>query len=323
MSGRIRIAIVGCGGIGLRHAQAVSTQLRESDELFLVDPDESQTTTTSEFLRSIGARHNISVLSQAEKLNGKFVLAIFAMTSKYRYEALESFLSAAVVENVILEKVMFINASETKRAQKLIESSGAKAYMHCPMRLNKQYSDLANSLKDSGPIHMVVHGFRWGLGCNGLHFLDLFQKFSSGTRFFSSSVVITDVWESKRAGFYDFDGLLTFYDELGSSLVLSSSPHIDGSCDESPLFSVHCGRRGWYFDEARSYMMSKEICGAVENTNSHAYAVALVSESTKWVVRDLLASGRCALTPLSQAVETNNAFVEAIYKNLPREKSIT
>jgi predicted dehydrogenase len=152
---------------------------------------------------------DVICLSEIEKLPKQIDLVILATTANVRFMLLEGLLAHSEVKNIILEKVLFQQENEYERAGDLLKSHGVKAWVNCPRRLFEIYQKVRDFFCDH-PLHfMQVYGGDWGLGCNGIHFADLFN-FLSGKVIeeYDASQLDSGVYTGKRAAFVEFGGTL-------------------------------------------------------------------------------------------------------------------
>jgi hypothetical protein len=71
------------------------------------------------------------------------------------------------------------------------------------------YASLKQFFGDEPPVSMQVTGTNWGLGCNGVHFADLFAYLSEDSELkYDAHLLDSVVHPSKREGFYEFSGTL-------------------------------------------------------------------------------------------------------------------
>jgi hypothetical protein len=78
-------------------------------------------------------------------------------------------------------------------------------------------------------INMNVTGSSWGLGCNSVHFIDLFHYLIKRQKISLISSQIKTHTASKREGYIEFFGKLTIRGDEGSNLFIESSIEGDTS----------------------------------------------------------------------------------------------
>ena len=189
-----KIVIAGSGNIGSRHLQAFAhTSL--AMQLFVVDPNKSSLeiaeTRWNEAISGKVTNVEVAFLQSAEEIPDAIDVAIIATNSVIRKKVFEQLILKRKVTHVVFEKFLFQTIAEYEAVDVLLQSNGIKGWVNCPRRMYDIYSTLKNLLKNETSFEFQVTGSNWGLGCNSIHYLDLFS-FLSGKTAFS----ISDGWVS-------------------------------------------------------------------------------------------------------------------------------
>lgn len=254
MNGKVLIA--GLGRIGLRHLQGV---LKSKNKLAIevFDPfEEALKCGLSEFEKTV-CHHSIKSHSKIENISGNFDVVIVTTCSDVRKEVIKSLLNRISCKNLILEKVPFQKVSDYTDIQSLLIEKKVNAYINCPRPMFSDYQSLKKSiLPNEKIISYAVHGGPWGLGCNSLHFLDLFHYlFNLKNLEVDISLLNPKLFHSKRANFYEVFGELNlkYSNGVRGSLV---------SLEEGPVETIHIftNLRNIVIDEGyqKIYTMGKE-----------------------------------------------------------------
>jgi predicted dehydrogenase len=204
------IAVIGAGQLGSRHLQGLAG-VSFPCNLHVIDPYEKSLTLALERLREVEAKnvHEVFLHKSSEKIPDLIDLAVIATTSDIRMKAIEELLSSRIVKNLVLEKVLFQSFSEYAMAANLMQINSVNSWVNCPRRLYPVYENLKKFWGNEPIIYMDVHGGDWGLGCNGIHFLDLLAFIYPGEKFyFECGGLDKESRTSKRAGFIEFTGTL-------------------------------------------------------------------------------------------------------------------
>jgi hypothetical protein len=205
------IAIIGAGQLGSRHLQGLATAAIPLS-IHLLDPSPaSLEVARARFAEVAGsaAPHRLHLATDVAQMPANIDLLISATTAGVRLPSLGALLGRCKVTNLILEKVLFQTLAEYDEAAALLREHGISAWVNCPRRMFPIYSTLKDFFGDEGPTYMNVSGANWGLGCNGVHFTDLFA-FLTGDSDLTYDAALLDqvVHPSKRAGFFEFSGTL-------------------------------------------------------------------------------------------------------------------
>lgn len=219
------IAIIGAGQLGSRHLQglaSVATPLA----IHLLDPSQaSLDVAKARFAEVAGAAspHELHLVAEATGMPARIDLLISATTAGVRLASLRALLAHSTVTNLILEKVLFQSLGEYDDAAALLAEHGIRTWVNCPRRMFPFYAQLLQFFGNDKPTAMQVTGTNWGLGCNGVHFADLFA-FLSGDDDLAYDTDLLDpvVHASKRDGFFEFSGTLVGR-HAGKQLELQAS----------------------------------------------------------------------------------------------------
>lgn len=300
------ILIVGAGQLGSRHLQAMAL-IEEPYAIYVVDPsNESLKISRARFEEVVGYnKHTISYHNELNALSLDYIdVAVIATTSNVRSAIIKEIINKKKVRYFILEKVLFQSEQEYYEIGKLFEISGSKAFVNCPRRMNDFYQNIRSSDFSKDPIQMEVIGNNWGLGCNGIHFVDLFN-------FLSNDIIIK--WQnnldnclinSKRDDFKEFTGNISGIGLKGNRLSLTC--YNSGNSNLSIRLSSPNTR---YIINETAGKVWKEELKANWETEELSISMILQSNLTQEAVRQLFESGTCMLTPYSVSCSLHTPFI--------------
>lgn len=308
--------MVGTGNLGRRHLQGLLS-MRQPSNLVAVDPScdnlklAEETVAATEF----DAPHRVSYLRSLDELEFSPQLAVVATTASHR-EAVTCELLQKGTRIFILEKILFQSQGALERVGQELKQSSARAWVNCPRRLYDPYIRLRNAV-GSGPLSLSVRGGAWGLGCNGIHYLDLFA-FLTGQSELSLNTECLDkeLSPSKRVGHYEFTGTLSGYSRDGGQLSLSSYQNSDLPFMvslEGP--EVRATIREGY-DGTGLFEVSFSSTGWESETWSHKFPFQ--SELTGGLAEELLDTGSCGLTSYPESSKLHRALLGGFVEHLRR-----
>lgn len=202
-----KIAVVGVGGIGRRHAQSLIGGLTITDKFYAVDPSKVSRDLLKDQLTASDL-DKVIFLESAKDLPSEIDFLVIACSSKNRLQVLLDVLSRSTVKNLILEKVLFPTIDEYWQAAALIKEVKNGVYVNHPRRLYPVNSALKKLLVDE-EFEFHVRGGEWGLLCNALHFIDLCQFLSGESPLSISTFQLNKVFDSKRAGYSEAFGIVS------------------------------------------------------------------------------------------------------------------
>lgn len=314
------IVLIGAGQLGSRHLQALSRiTLPVQIEVVDIYPASLETARSRyEEMPENSNIKNIRFVSSLQELSKKIDMAIVATNADIRAEVIRTLTSLCDVDNLVLEKVLFQKVDEYGEIQALLRKKGVKAWVNHARRAFPFYQRLKNLLSTSRQVSFQVQGGAWGLGCNGLHMIDLLA-FLTGAEVLeiSSDKLSNTILQSKRKGFVEFTGELS--GQVGSHYFnlfcheVSSPVIITISSDE--LYAIIDEANGWF------RMATKE--NGWKWVEEKEKIVLFQSELTNVVVEDIFRTGGCDLPNYSEACDLHIPFIAEMLASLNRHSTET
>jgi hypothetical protein len=307
------IVIIGAGQLGCRHLQALS-MLDIDCKIDVVDISaESLQAANDRFCEMPINRHISSVrylLTQSD-LPASVDLVIIATNSDIRGKVVRELLSLCEVRNIIFEKVLFQRSNDYDEIEVLMRQKGASAWVNHPRRMFPFYSELKTLLAGSNQVSYHVQGGNWGLACNGLHYIDHLafltecSELTVDIRGLNPSLLA-----SKRRGFIEVSGNLS--GRIG--------PHtFQLFCHEvsSPVVIAICSDvLNALIDEGSGWARVIEKSGGGQWIEKRQKIVYFQSELSNIFVKDIIDTGRCKLTPYSEAKRLHVPFVGGLLEHI-------
>ncbi|EHA1124973.1 hypothetical protein FG475_07500 [Vibrio navarrensis] len=304
-----KLLIVGAGQLGSRHLQALAGLSGDTYQISVVDPVDASLIIAKQRYQevSLATSPNCNFVHSLETLAGElFEVAVVATNAAIRLQVVKALLQQVKVKFLILEKVLFQSVAQLDEACELLAEHGVKSWVNCPRRQFVAYQELAERFKHAQSLTLNVRGYNWGLGCNAIHFVDLwhyFTDFSDYSLYFAPDCRIID---SKRSG----------YKEVLGSLSASSQDqrhHLSLSClaSEDSQVSLEieatCDNERYQLSEREGEIRHLDAQGGViERTPMQ---IRYQSQLTNEVVQTLVATGECPLTPLSISAMLHKPFL--------------
>lgn len=309
----INIILIGTGGIGSRHLQALGL-IKEPARIQIFDmSDAAMDAAQALFEKNAGAMLKLERVKDMSALMPEADVAIIATGSASRRALCETLLESCKVRYLILEKVLFQRLADYKDMEALFTKKGCKVFVNCPRRMNELYVALADELKGERDITFRIDGSNWGLACNAIHYLDLIAFITGSADGFELDVSGLDgeILQSKRKGYIELTGTVTGKSRGCTGFVLTSL-----SEQGTPsVVTISTPRRRIVIKEAeRSYI---DIGGVINPPPvCSTYKGRYQSELTNLVVEQLMRGGTCQLTPYSESVKLHKPFISAVLEHL-------
>lgn len=222
---KTKIIIIGTGGIGSRHFEALLKSKPEFD-IEVRDFEKGLRFIESQFaseIESFGhSKIHFSEATDPFKFD-RYSLAIIATGASNRSNVLRELINNRVIDNLILEKPIANSTADLYAIAELAQEI-PDVRMNTPRENMEFYRNIKSTFFEEvgeiGKFKIKIIGSNWGLLSNCLHFIRL-TEFLTGSRMESISEIVSDeIYESKRLGYFDIHGSLTFTDNLENSLIL-------------------------------------------------------------------------------------------------------
>lgn len=314
------ILIIGAGQLGSRHLQGV-LKYTSSLNVYVVDSNNASLKTAKERAHEVEHAHTISFSTSLDASIQTIDIAIIATNANVREKVVTHLLETLHVNCLVLEKVLFPDLAAYGAIGELITRKEVKTWVNHPRRMYPIYQKIKNQLHDSSQakIHVTITGNNWGLGCNGLHFIDLIC-FLNNTRVkeIDTSLLDATIHESKRAGYIEFTGTLAVKFTCGSSLILTS---FDGTpLPANCLIQSHSFK--WLIQEGGKAEV--DFLQAGQAVKTEKIKPLFQSELSTTLLASILKKGKCELPSYSEAQAQHISFVKALldfYQTTTGEKT--
>ena len=194
----MKICVIGVGNIGMRYVQGITKKFPDA-QLFLVDnPVRLQ---EMEELK-LG---NAKLLSSLDDINDSIDLCVVSTSCEPRLAIYKRCLDLNP-RYVILEKYLFASREEFEECLSLTR---VPTFVNQWLYGSKTFDCLFE--EEAGSVQLT--GSAWGLACNAVHWIDVFQRHMNITHLqVGSGTTISEVFPSKRAGYEEIRGELIFVD---------------------------------------------------------------------------------------------------------------
>jgi hypothetical protein len=312
-----RVAIIGAGEIGSRHLQALAL-LDEPTRIIVVDPSPEGLQRAAARFAETGSDHQVDYLADLAKVSEPIDVAIVATTSATRRAALEALVARTGVRFVVFEKVLFQQPADYDAVGTLLERHGIRAWVNCARRMWPTYRRFRERHGVLARAALWVHGAQWGLGCNGIHFVDLLAFLTGNDALrFDASLLEPEAAPAKRSGYLEFFGTLSGRTSTGEN-ELRLTHHRSGN---APVTLVLATPELFYvFAEGERKVRFAEAAGGWR-WQEEDLELLFQSRLTNLVVQDLLSRGDCELTPYARSCQHHLPFLAALTGHLARSSN--
>lgn len=291
-----KIAVIGAGQLGSRHLQSLAA-LSPSCEIFVVDPNTISLQVAKERWKEVSADSKEAVFfNNIPELPANLDIAIIATSSTARKSVIENLFSRASLRYLVLEKFLFQNESDYYEIQSLIEHESITTWVNCPRRMYPGYKDLKEKL--NAPIVMNVTGSNWGIGCNAIHWVDLFCWLTNENLKGLYPTLNKGFVQSKRQGYVEFTGSLIVHGDRGSMMQIHSFPK-----GTHPIVVTIDDPQQHFFITEHLQQISRYSLTEAWKQQPAKFITLRQSEMTHLVVEDLLDRGKCDLPTYNESMQ--------------------
>lgn len=297
--------IIGAGQLGSRHLQGLVKYLGQL-EIYVLDPSIDSLKIAQERETEITHKHKITYTESWETVPVFFDLVIVATNANIRESVINKLLVHHKVRFLILEKVLFQELEAYQRVHDLLVKYNVITYVNHPRRMFESYINIKVNIEINCQSIFNVVGGNWGLGCNTLHFLDLFV-YLSGKKLLDINInsIDDELLESSRKGFKEFSGTLTGHLIDGSFLSITS---LKG--ESSPIsVTIFNNEQRFIIQEGgtpQTFVLEKTN---LFNCKNDSFKVQYQSELTTNIAVGLLENDFCLLPTYDEARHTHELFL--------------
>jgi len=312
------IILLGAGQLGSRHLQALGL-LEEPYSIFVVDPSDQNLNITRQRFLSVkdSDKHNIYYTNDIKSVTATFInIAIIATNANVRSLLIKELLNLTNISYLILEKVLFQRIKDYAEIGSLLKSLKIKTFVNCPRRMFDFYQNLKDSIAENNILQMEVIGNSWGLGCNAIHFIDLFNYLSDDLIINWENNLDDGFIDSKRNGYKEFTGNIMGQTQKGNRLNLTC--YRFGSQNTSIRIST--SHRRYIISEGLGEAWEVEINGKCKY-EKRMFETPYQSQLTHRVIKDLLNNKTCELTPYSLSTSMHIPLIRVLLDHYNRNNN--
>lgn len=308
-----KIVLIGAGQLGSRHLQGLAKS-NVDISIEVVEPFEKSRDVAKERYEEIETNpkvKSIDFFESIDHLSDTLDIVIIATNADVRSQIIKELFSKKQVKNLILEKILFQTVEEYHEVEKLLKEKGVKCWVNHPRRMFPFYQALKNEIKNSEQISYIVQGGAWGLGCNGLHFIDHLSFLSDTIKLkIDNDFLHPHIYESKRARHVEFNGSLK--GRVGHHVfsLYSDKEYVP------TIITITTDALTAYIDESNGYTRIARKINDWKWEESTQKIVHFQSELTNTVVEQILKSGNCGLATYDEAMKLHIPFIKSLLAHM-------
>lgn len=296
------IVIIGGGQLGSRHLQGLSL-LNGISNIFVIDPSEDALKVAQKRLDEVPEKikgNHYFYFNDYKDLPNSIDLAIIATNSDVRKKVLVQLISKFSVKSLVLEKFLFQIESDFYEIKKIVSEQKIKAWVNCPRRIYPDYIKLKKYLNNTKIIEFNIYGSAWSLASNSIHMIDLFAYLTNCTNYtFSKINLLPELFENKRKGFIEFNGIIHGGFVNGPIFRICSYP----AGNENLIIEVITDNSIIKIDESKKKIVKQQKKDFCWEILTEEFNICYQSQLTQIVADQILAKNYCALPSINEAIK--------------------
>ena len=297
-----KFLIVGFGGMGCRHAQSLINMYNNAS-VFVHEPNDN---IFNENLALIGesSNNNIKRVSILNEIKSKINFCVIATSAEPRFEILKELLNYDI-ENFLVEKVVFQSRVQFQEIKKILK--GKKVYVNFVNRYFENYIRIKKEI-DAKIFSIDIIGGDFGLGCNALHYFDLFKYFGATEIELDKFSLSKNPIPNRRGKQYkEVLGQISLKSKNGSRLNISSDSSREGGVE----IIIKNSKSTHIINE----ILLKHIQFSKNNISVAPLKIQYTSVLTSLIYKDIIAS-KCLLPIINDSEDIHNILFESINNKL-------
>ncbi|MFM6927910.1 MAG: hypothetical protein ACKOX6_05560 [Bdellovibrio sp.] len=173
----MKVFLSSLGMMGRRHLLGA---LQAGAEVHAFDPSEKSIEAAKEAVQKATSITGTVIYQTKQPQGGSFDVAIFSETADYRKANFEQFVADNKAKRVLLEKPVTTGWADFEAVmQKASAQVGTEFFVNFPRRTWPFYTKLKEQIGKEELIELTLNGGAVGLGCNGIHYIDMFLYLTS------------------------------------------------------------------------------------------------------------------------------------------------
>lgn len=306
------VLIVGCGQLGSRHLQAVSS-IPNVREVEIVDPNPESLELGRQRLNEVLVTEpsiTFRWLTSLSEATPGGDISIVATQATGRCQLVQDIVDRLGYSVFIIEKLVGQSTDEVSELINFGHNRGLRIWVNCPSRGYSIHKRIKGFLEPGQPVYLNVIGGNFGLANNGIHHADLFAFFDGSDRIDPLTASIDPVLHpSKRSNnLYDLSGALHATTLANSRFNLTYS----GEHANWEHLHIETNNYRWLVDHLKQEIFESSSETEWRWERLEFNESILVSDLTKRFVIDILSSGSCDLPTLEESWISHKYILEEL-----------
>ena len=293
----VNVSVIGCGGIGKRHLEAL-LKVRNNINIEVVEPNVEKINEAKELIPEFN-----NYFFDVNDLSDDIYICIVSTPSNVRKSVILNLIKSKRVKHIILEKVVFQNVSDFEEVIELLNKNNIKCWVNCHLRAQPLYKKIKRSLDlNQKTIFTYDYSDDFRLASSSIHILDLFSYLCDDEIVEIKSFLSNDIIKSKHNNCIEFIGDLVVKSKKGHKLYVHKSDR-----EFVELLNIYQDEKIILSDEGG---FSDERLGKIKiisDNDISKFEIPYVWQSsmTNTYIENILDNQKCDLPTLSELSKTH------------------
>lgn len=307
-----KIAIIGLGNIG-RHYMTGLSKLKKNNLFFFVDISNTNLIKAKNHWKFLKKNNDNSKFYNSLKYLPKRIdLIIISSTAESRLRIIQKLKKKSLIKFWILEKPISNQVSSLDKIVNLLNKD--RVYINILRVYSKIYQNIKKKINKKN-LTLSVQGTSWNIASNSIHFLYLYfwlkDKYQKEVKI---DLLINSVYQTKRRGFYDFNGVIKIYQKKKLLIELISNKN---NKKRSPVITkIKSDKKIYYINESNNKYYFKNKLMIQDNN-------FFQSKLTDKVVQNLIDNGNTLLPTLKKIYYFQKILLQVFKIKFSKHNKIT
>ena len=293
-----KILIIGLGKIGSNHLKAIE-RFKKKIEIYVLEKklnDENFLNKKINLIKNLNNNHT-------------YDLVIISTNSTERFSLFLELVKKNNVKNIIFEKFVFFKKEQFMKTFEVLKKKKINVWVNCLRREISIFHKIKRKIK--GDFVLTYKSKNWGLGCNSIHFVDLFCFLSNTAKsLIKRSDLSKKIYKSRRKGYMEFKGLIEF--KIKNSKLFIQ----DDKINNNKVFKITTNKNVFSFNSKENILTELNI----KNSNLKKYKceepkVSLISYN---IIKKIFKKQKVNLVTLKESFLHHKILIDIFSSHLKR-----
>ena len=293
-----KILIIGLGKIGSNHLKAIE-RFKKKIEIYVLEKklnDENFLNKKINLIKNLNNNHT-------------YDLVIISTNSTERFSLFLELVKKNNVKNIIFEKFVFFKKEQFMKTFEVLKKNKINVWVNCLRREISIFHKIKRKIK--GDFVLTYKSKNWGLGCNSIHFVDLFCFLSNTAKIkINRSDLSKKIYKSRRKGYMEFKGLIEF--KIKNSKLFIQ----DDKINNNKVFKITTNKNVFSFNSKENILTELNI----KNSNLKKYKceepkVSLISYN---IIKKIFKKQKVNLVTLKESFLHHKILIDIFSSHLKR-----